>query len=106
MRNWLLFPSFLAGCSSSAADCDPPGPRLPLAVMTLSEAEIDFGRVARGESVVRTVHLTNDGAVALGISELRVGDEIIDFEVAYDLAEAVCAWVPDAAGNHILVLEP
>jgi hypothetical protein len=83
----------LVGCAEDTGAeevCEPP----PRAAMVVSEAEVDFGEVAVGDSATRTITLTNDGDYALGVTSVSVGDEGTAFVVSYDLASTPCAWVP------------
>ncbi|MES2643105.1 MAG: hypothetical protein V4850_26720 [Myxococcota bacterium] len=115
-RAWLLLLPLLAGCPSEETLCDPSTEtgitgaceESELAIMALSETELDFGDVAPGEVITRTVDIVNDGAFPLGVSSLEIGDVTVDFAVTYDLDTATCARVPDAADadNYVFVLDP
>jgi hypothetical protein len=119
-RTWLVLLPLLAGCPRDEAICDPstetgitggedvPCEESELPLMALSETELDFGDVAPGELVTRTVDIVNDGAYPLGVSSLEIGDVTVDFAVTYDLDPATCASAPDAtdADNYAFVLDP
>ncbi len=62
----------------------------PYPAMTLSQASLEFGGVAWGESVERTLVLSNEGGMPMGVASINVGDASTSYKLVYTLGSIEC----------------
>jgi hypothetical protein len=59
-------------------------------IMTLSQASLDFGDAAWGGTVERTLIVTNDGDMPMGVGTIEIGDETAAYAVSWNVAAIEC----------------
>ncbi|MFN7145183.1 MAG: MopE-related protein, partial [Myxococcota bacterium] len=68
-------------------------------VLGLGQASLEFGEVEWGGSVERTVILSNDGDMPMGIGSIAIGEALVgndtSFTVAWDAAAVECSGTTD-----------
>jgi uncharacterized protein (TIGR03382 family) len=85
----------LVGCKAN----EPTFEEIPYPVMTLGQASLEYGEAAWGGSVERTVLLSNEGGMPMGVESIIIGDAdagTSSFTVAYDPCAIEC---PEAAAG-------
>ncbi|MFZ5481065.1 MAG: MopE-related protein [Myxococcota bacterium] len=65
-------------------------------VMTLGEADLEFGTVDRGATATQTLTLSNAGGMDMGVGEIVVGDDETQFTVVWDRGDVDCGAEADA----------
>jgi len=87
-----LFVPLLPACKKDASYDEIAYP-----VMALSQPTLEFNSAAWGETVERTVVLSNDGGMPMGVKSIEIGPQMDgNFTVSYSRAEITC---PDSAGD-------
>lgn len=77
----------LVGCTTTeVVTTEIPYPR-----MVLSQASLEFGEADGGSTVERTVNVTNNGCMPMGIGEISLGTSgAANFSVAYSAGDVEC----------------
>jgi uncharacterized protein (TIGR03382 family) len=76
----------LAGCGRAA----PQYETIEYPQMVLAQASLEFGEAAWGASVERTLILSNEGGMTMGVGSIELGDGTAAYVVSYDRTAIEC----------------